>query len=293
MSKLLSDDLLKKFTYLEYHLGKLRAGKRKGEHVSPQKGGSVEFSEHRSYVPGDDLRYLDWNVFARHGEPYVKEFESKEDIHLVLLLDSSRSMDFGDPNRFRYASRLTLALAYAAFTQYDSCSVFSLQDETAPVIRQKTGSDSIYPLAERLEEISCSGGCNLQSFRQMNEFTGSRRNILMFFLSDFYDLKSIQQFYKRLAGLHIRFYSIQLMTPQELHPDLDGVNLLEDMETGETLEMQITEGDIEAYRENLEEHTNRIRNISQRYGLGYLRFVTDMPLVDSVVRMFQKYGVMQ
>lgn len=292
-TKLLSEDFLKKLEYLQILVGKLLAGKRKAEHFSLQKGGSVEFSEHRAYVPGDDLRYLDWNVFARHGEPFIKEFAAERDFHLLILVDASRSMNFGEPDRFRYAKEFALAVTYIALSQYDTCSVFCLKDESISCGKNLRGTDAIYPLARQLGEVESEGQCDLDSTGDIPVLRKGTKNLCIFFLSDFYDVDSVKTFYRKLAGRGIRHHSVHVLTPEELQPDLSGVNQLVDMETGDTLDISVSGEDLKRYRQNLKAHVQRIQSISRRYGSGYIRLVSDMSLVPTVIRIFSRHDILQ
>ena len=97
---LFDSDFLKKLEYLSLVSRRVFRGQLLAQRRTMQLGGGIEFADHREYTPGDDFRYLDWNVFARHDELLLKRFQEEEDLHVYILLDSSRSMAFGDPIKF-------------------------------------------------------------------------------------------------------------------------------------------------------------------------------------------------
>jgi uncharacterized protein (DUF58 family) len=106
---LFDSDFLKKLEYLSLVSRRVFRGQLLAQRRTMQLGGGIEFADHREYTPGDDFRYLDWNVFARHDELLLKRFQEEEDLHVYILLDSSRSMAFGDPVKFDYARQVAAA----------------------------------------------------------------------------------------------------------------------------------------------------------------------------------------
>ena len=116
---LFDSDFLKKLEYLSLVSRRVFRGQLLAQRRTMQLGGGIEFADHREYTPGDDFRYLDWNVYARHDELLLKRFQEEEDLHVYLLLDCSKSMAFGDPSKFDYVRRVGAALAYIALADLD------------------------------------------------------------------------------------------------------------------------------------------------------------------------------
>ncbi len=289
---LLSRDFLKQLEYLNLVVRRVLAGERKAEHFSLQKGGTVEFEEHRAYTPGDDLRYLDWNVYARHGELFVKEFAAEEDAHVVLVLDGSRSMDYGDPNRFTYGKKLCAALAYITLAQFDTCSVLLVRDQLQYLLRRVRGKRQIYGLLERLDALQ---GDAVKPFDRVRRLPSLRsaKNSTAVLISDFYDREPIRSFLKNLRSIHLDVYSIHLLTPQEMQPEFSGGTRLVDRETGERMTLEIDGDTLQAYQEALKEHCKTSRSLALRYGSGYARVLSDTPLVPGLVQLLQKNQILQ
>ena len=104
---------------------RIRPGDNRGDRISSRKGSSIEFSEHRAYTPGDEIRYIDWNIYARHNNLFIKEFSAEENLHVTLLLDSSASMGIGSPSKFEATREVVAALAYIGLSHFDSVSLYS------------------------------------------------------------------------------------------------------------------------------------------------------------------------
>src|SRR5512147_2630517 len=122
-STLLSPELLARLEQMELVSRKIFRGRMKGERRSPRKGQSVEFADFRSYVPGDDLRFIDWNTYARLERLFLKMFMEEEDLHFYAVIDSSPSMDFGSPTKLQYAMQLAAALGFVALVRGDRVKV--------------------------------------------------------------------------------------------------------------------------------------------------------------------------
>lgn len=290
--RLSSPEFFEQLEFLNLVIRRMLAGERKGEHFSLKSGGTVEFSDHRAYTPGDDLRYLDWKVFARHGELFVKEFAAEEDAHVLLILDGSRSMDFGSPNRFSFARRLCASLAYIALAQFDTCSVLSLGEDTTFLLREARGKRQIYSLLDRLDQ-SEAGAETAFDAPDVLDSLGSRQNTTAILLSDFYDGEAIRSYLRKLRALRIRSYAIHIMTPDEMHPDLLGATELVDQETGEALQLNVDERTLDAYQSALQEHLDRIKSLCLRYGDGYARMSSSTSLVPGVIQLLQTHKMLR
>src|ERR1700755_1103240 len=148
---LFGSDFLKKLEYLSLVSKRIFRGSLLAQKRTMQLGGGIEFADHREYTAGDDFRYLDWNVYARHGELLLKRFQEEEDLHVYLFLDGSRSMGFGDPSKFDYARQITAALAYIALADLDRIAVIAYSDQVVADFPLTRGKDRILSLLRVLE----------------------------------------------------------------------------------------------------------------------------------------------
>ena len=140
---------------------KIFRGRMKGERRSKRKGQSVEFADFRNYVPGDDLRFIDWNLYARLDKLFLKLFLEEEDLHFYALIDGSMSMSFGEPTKFHYAKQLAAALGYIGLCRADRVKVEMLNDakvNTAPVLR---GRQNLWRMLEYLDGLECGSNVTL------------------------------------------------------------------------------------------------------------------------------------
>src|ERR671936_2363005 len=126
---LFDSDFLKKLEYLSLVSRRVFRGSLLAQRRTMQMGGGIEFADHREYTPGDDFRYLDWNLYARHDELLLKRFQEEEDLHVYFFLDCSRSMGFGRPVKFDFARQVAAALAYIALADLDRIAVTAFADD--------------------------------------------------------------------------------------------------------------------------------------------------------------------
>ena len=136
-------EFLKKLEYLSLVSRRTFQGRFLAQRRSKRLGNGIEFGDHQDYHPGDDLRYLDWNVFARFGSHLVKRFEEEEDLHVYFFLDCSQSMQSGKPNKFDYARKITAAIAYIALADLDRVSVVAFAENILDVFPLTRGKQHI------------------------------------------------------------------------------------------------------------------------------------------------------
>src|SRR5262245_22059847 len=160
-SQILSPQLLAQLERLELVSRTVFRGRMKGERKSNRKGQSVEFADFRQYVPGDDLRFIDWNLFARLERLYLKLFLEEEDLHFYALIDTSGSMDFGEPTKLQYAKQLAAALGFIGLCRADRVKIESLGTSSrkpGPTLR---GRSSLWRMQEYLEGIESGENVSL------------------------------------------------------------------------------------------------------------------------------------
>src|SRR5437588_11782563 len=154
---LFDSDFLKKLEYLSLVSKRVFRGSILAQRRTMQLGGGIEFADHREYTPGDDFRYLDWNLYARHDELMLKRFQEEEDLHVYFLLDCSRSMAFGRPCKFDLARQVTAALAYIALADLDRIAVVAFANEIIADFPLARGKGRILSLLKFLEGLKPSG----------------------------------------------------------------------------------------------------------------------------------------
>src|SRR5262245_26414087 len=183
---LLDPEFLARLEQLELVSRKIFLGRLKGERRSKRKGQSVEFADYRNYVVGDDLRFLDWNLFARLDRLFIRLFMEEEDLHLYLLVDNSRSMDFGSPSKFRYARQVAAALAFVGLVNLDRVVIEVFNDRLTQSLPPARGRRSLWRVLDFLEKIEPSGPSDLARAMRTFSLKCSGKGIVVL-VSDFMD----------------------------------------------------------------------------------------------------------
>lgn len=228
-------------------------GKHRGERRSKKTGAGVEFADHREYAPGDDFRFIDWNLYGRSDRLLVKLFQEEEDLSVHVLLDTSRSMAMGpDPARTKlaYGKRLAAALSYVALSGLDRVSVSAFSGEIVERLPPTRGRGQMLRVLSFLRPVRGDGKTNLKAAMRAFVARGERRGLVLL-ISDFYDPDGVQ------AGLdvlrHARFDPtlLHLWSPEEAHPsrnpELFGDVSLIDAERGEGREVTLTAATLRKY----------------------------------------------
>jgi uncharacterized protein (DUF58 family) len=230
-----------------------------GFNKSTVKGPGLEFSQYRSYQPGDDLRWLDWRMFARSDRYYIRESEVETSISVRFLVDASASMNHDDNGikKIDYARFLAASLAYLANLQGDSVGLYTFQDGGLFSLASKPDPQHLKRLYYHLEEIKPAGKFT-QPVHYKELFAGTGRKEMLIFITDMYQQNGeINQLLDSLAALKHEVIVFQLMGQNELDLDFKGFSTLEDLETGETI--QINQQQAKAYQENMQQYLAGIR----------------------------------
>ncbi len=218
---------------------RMARGRHRGERRSRKVGAGVEFADYRDYVPGDDIRYLDWSVYQRHGRLLVRLYEEEEDLSVRLLLDVSASMGFGEPPRIRYAKQMAAALAYVALGNLDRVGVTAVSDRLVAELPAVRGKRLIFRFFDFLRPLRAEGRTALGEAVRL--FTARhRRPALVILLSDLYDPEGLEQALRVLRHARHEVAVLHLYDPSEESPDLAGDVLLLDAERGTRLEVTVT-----------------------------------------------------
>ena len=232
---------------------------------SSAKGRSAEFSGYREYVPGDDMRYVDWNAFARFDKLYIKEFMEEKEGRVSIYLDTSKSMDFGEKLKSTLMAELTEAISYIAVSGRDSVYVTDLANP-ANTLRIPNGNQGIAVLKKWLTDINTSGKINLKdSLKRAVRGRGGMALMDESFLEDEEDILKLFSFHNmKLSFLHV-------MSREELEIEDDGAYQLIDSEE-ETKEIRLTldRKTIADYKKALDEYIRKVMDRAQIAGANYI-----------------------
>jgi uncharacterized protein (DUF58 family) len=286
---------LRKLNTLSLVASQVRAGVIKGERRSTKRGASVEFADYRNYTPGDDLRRLDWNVYGRLGRPFIKLLEEEEDLAVHVLVDASRSMDWGDgpTHKLSYALRLGAALGAVALGAGDRLTAAVLYAEgRLPLFGPSRGSQQLLRLAAFMENTAPSGVTDLNA--SLRDYAlASRRPGLLFLISDLFAPTGFQEGLARLQARGYEVNVLQTLSPDELDPPLAGDLRLVDIETGHAQEVSLDIGLRDLYRRRLLAWQAEIQAYCLKRGIRYMRLSTTTPWDKVLLTEMRKAGVVR
>ena len=255
-----------------------------GLHRSPDFGFSQEFAEYRAYTPGDDLRHVDWNVFARTERAYLKRYRGETNSILTILLDASNSMNFTSHqvNKMDYARYTAASIFYLSLiNQRDAAGLIVFDDEVRSYIRPSTRQGQLHRLLSGLEHAEPAARTDFaKPLFHFQQFL--RRRGLVVFISDFYDsperiIRTIEPL--RFHGNEVVLFHV--LDPREIEPKFGEPATLIDLETRERMEIT-PEYAHDDYRKKMSRHLEELRDRARGSGMDYYLLVTDRPLDDAL-----------
>jgi uncharacterized protein (DUF58 family) len=324
-TQLFDAEFMRKLERLTLVSRKLKAGQLKGERRSPKRGQSVEFADYRNYTPGDDLRRVDWNAYARMERLFIKLFQEEEDLTVHILLDASKSMDWGDPNditltapvapvdvdtrdngmaqintqggtrdqnKLVYAKRTAAALGYIALSNLDRLSVTAFSRSGLQRFSAVRGKGHAVSLLRFVAGVRAEGQTDLdlllRQYANQSKYPG-----LLFVLSDCLVEGGGVEGLSVLQSMGHEVNLIHILAPAEVHPELAliGDLRLRDIETGATQEVSIDGSLLDLYREKYEAWQGSIEAFCRRRGMNYMQVTTDQPFEDLVLHYLRQRGI--
>ena len=283
MEPLLSPELMHRLERLELVSRKIFRGKMKGERRSKRQGQSVEFADFRNYVAGDDLRFIDWNLYARLDKLFLKLFMEEEDLHFYVLIDTSLSMDFGTPTKLEYAKQLAAALAFVGLVRADRIKIETLSPDRlpSPVLR---GRRSTWRLFDYLKDIQPAGDTHLTAGVKNFCLRNSGKGIVVF-ISDLMDKEGYEPALRYLLAQQMDTYVIHTLSAEELDPDVKGDLRLIDAEDADVAEITSSAPLLKRYRQTLSTFVEGARQFCTRRGMNYVLASNQVP-VDQLVSSY-------
>ncbi len=291
-SQLLTPELLARLERLELVSRKIFRGRLKGERRSRRKGQSVEFADFRNYVPGDDLRFMDWNLYARLDKLFLKLFLEEEDLHFFALVDASRSMDFGDPSKLYYAKQLAAALGFIGLVRADRVKIEALTADRlarGPVLR---GRRSLWRMLQYLDNLPPDHNVSLADGIKNFCLRSSGKGILVL-LTDLLDKAGYEQALRALLAQQMDVFIIHILSPEELDPSIKGDLRLIDAEDGDVAEVTISRPLLDRYKRTLANFIDGARTFCTRRGMTYMLANTAVPVEEMVTKYLRQRGLVR
>lgn len=299
---LLPEGIRRRFDPLMLYAKTIRSGSMKGERRSVKRGTSIEFADYRDYTPGDDLRKLDWNVYARTDKPYIKLLEDEEDLAVHLLLDISASMNFpnddesesGDTehNKLLFAKRLVAGLAYISLSSGDRLMISGLNDRGLEQFGPSRGRAQTVGMLRYLHGLEANGQTSLNQ-RLRDYAIRERRAGLLVVVTDMFNPDGYTEGLNTLLGKGHEIAFIHLLSPDEVNPPLAGDLSLLDSETGTSQEVTVDATMRTVYQQRLTNWLDGIRDDCARKGVHYLMVETDIPFEKVILFEMRKLGIVR
>lgn len=277
--KLLDEPIRRKLDQMMLIAGKVRAGSIKGDRRSKKHGTSIEFADYRNYAPGDDLRRLDWNVYARLERPYIKLLEDEEDLSVHVLVDASDSMNWPtgadsplEHNKLLFARRLLAGLGYVTLNANDNLFV-TVFNKTGERYGPARGRPQSVPMLRFARQFSAGGITDLNNVLKDYALRVGRRG-LCFVISDMFSPSGYLDGLNALLGKGHEVVLLHVLSPDEVEPSLAGDLRLVDVETGATQEVSLDGPTRELYSRRVNAWRDDIRAECRRRDVHYLPLVT-------------------
>lgn len=288
---LLDEGLLRRLERMTLVPKRAVAGGLGGEHRSSARASSTDFADYRPYLPGDDFRRIDWNAYGRSGKLHVKLTEARERLPLYILLDTSRSMAWGEPSKLRYASQIAAALGYVGLARFDKLTVTALGEHPRQ-LPGVHGRGRLGALLAFLDGIEPSGGMDLNA--TLGAYRVDRRaGGMAILISDLLSPDGYEAGLDALLAAGLDVVLLHVLSPQELEPEQGGDVELVDLETGEIVEVSLTPKMIARYRERLDRWCQEAEDLCVRRGVTYCRVQTNEPLEDLLLTRLRRVGVLR
>lgn len=289
----LDHEFLQKLEHLSLLSRKVFRGLLKGERRSKKKGISIEFADYREYVPGDDLRFLDWNIFGRLGSLFIKLFQEEEDLNIYFLLDISASMDFGNPTKFLYAKKLVAALGYIALNGLDRVSVSVFSNDIHDSFPLSRGKTSVWKFFNFLNQVQITDqptdlyqSCRAFAYR-------TKGSGILIVLSDFLDPNGYEHALPFFINANRDVFVLQILSDDEINPKLTGDIRLVDSEVNSEVDLSISNNLLNRYHQILQGYLTQLQTWCFQREILYLLANTNQPFEDLVLQYFRKIGMIR
>ena len=283
------EEFLRKLEQLELLARKIFRGQLRGERTTTRRGRGLELTDFRHYWPGDDFRNIDWNIYSRLDQLFLKLHASEEDLTLHLVVDTSASMGFGNPSKFDYARRLAAALGYVALGNFERVAVSAFAEGVRASLPPQRARQHLSRLLAFLRTLPCGGatrfGAALRQFASRARTPG-----LAFLISDLLGVESAFDGIDALRYAGHDVVVVQLLAESELEPPLEGSFRMIDAETGETLDVTV-DGELRRlYQRRLERSLADMAAFCRRRGIEYVRASTAVGFEDVVLKYLRQGG---
>jgi uncharacterized protein (DUF58 family) len=310
---LLTPELLRRLEQFQLLAARRAKSSSKGERRSRARGQSVEFADYRTYVHGDDFRYLDWNLYGRLERLFLKLYEEERELPVRIFLDASESMTFGDPRKFDFARQVAAAIGYVALSGFDRVSVIpfpprdsgpnastaatdarpsTLAAEAAArgALRSVRGKRSTIQFFQNLSTLTAGGSSNLNDALRRGALEARQAGVAVV-LSDFLDPAGYESGLTALVGRGFQVDIVQILAPEELSPTTFGDLRLVDSESGGIQEVTFGRFRMKSYQQTVQSFLQRLREYCQSRGINFFTSSSNTSLEELLLKQLRRAEV--
>lgn len=290
--RLFDEAFLRRLEHLTLVSRRPVAGHLRGAHRSRRTGTGMVFSDYRPYTPGDDTRNLDWNTYLRLDRLLLRVFEEEAELPVYVLIDASASMGEGSPSKFDLARRVCAALAYLALHNQDRVSLVAFAEGVVRELPVRRGRTQVWPVFHFLQTLEPAGGTSLEAALK-RAFGSGRTRGLVVIASDFMDPGGFGPAARWLQQFRHEVVAMQILSPQEVEPDLPEDVEVVDSESRAALRVHVTPALRDAYRDALAAHQAELADTCRRAGWTWLPVRSDAPFEDLMLTALREAGVLR
>lgn len=292
-SSTLDEAFLRRLERLSLNASRMLRGGLSGGHPSMRRLPAPTFSDHRAYSPSDDLRYVDWNAYARQEHLHLKLGETEQDVSVHVLLDRSRSMDYGsgDTHKLHYGRMLLSALGYLALATGDRLSVSTFDAQLATPFGPVQSKAQAIPLLRYAGAIQ--PGAESRIGAALQQYTRPRPGGLLIVISDLWSVGDIEQIIRVAQPPRWQLLFLHLLHRDEMEPRITGEIELEDSEHNDRLSIDADAATLDRYRQRLMQWCNALETACTKRGASYARISSDMPIEKAVIPYLRQRQVLR
>jgi uncharacterized protein (DUF58 family) len=289
---ILTPELMAKLDHLELVSRKIFRGRMKGERRSKRKGQSVEFADFRNYVAGDDLRFIDWNLYARLDRLYLKLFLEEEDLHFFTIIDDSPSMNYGSPTKLFAAKQIAAGLSYIGLCRGDRVRVsrFSTTESDSPVLRGRANTHRLINYVSSIQSTEVPSMTeSIKRFCIRNSSKG-----IVVVITDLMDKSGYEPALRLLVARELDIYVIHLLSPEEVNPtSLQGDLKLVDCEDGDQREVTVSQQLMRRYRQTLDAFVEQAKSFCNKRSITYVPAQSDQATELLIAQYLRQRGLIR
>lgn len=295
VDQLLDSGLMSKLDQVDILSRKIFAGKLQGERRSKKRGVSVEFADYRHYAHGDDLRFVDWNIYARLDKLFLKLFIEEEDLSLLIAIDSSASMNWGNPNKFVFCQRLAMALGYIGLANHNRVTLYGFDSTGVRPLPNLRGRRRTQEMGRWLLDLEAGGASQFDQAMRSIALARQGKGVMVI-LSDFMFKEGYERGLRYLSGGGYDTFCLQILAPEEVDPAKHGMAgdlRLTDIEDEDVAEVTVSAALLKRYKENLNAYCGKLRDFCVRRGIMHLTIDSSTDMTTLLMDYLRKRGLLK